>query len=138
MRAFLLLCLATAGLSGFTSVARADDCNRNDETQMGLNICAGADYKAADDKLNAAYGEIMKRLADDQEARKLLQTAQRAWIGFRDAECNFATDDSKDGSIYPMLQANCLQAQTEDRLKQLSTYLNCQDGDMSCPVPAAQ
>lgn len=138
MRAFLLLCVSATGLLGLASAAQAADCNRNDQTQMGLNSCAAADYTAADAKLNAAYGEIMKRLADDQDSRKLLQTAQRAWIGFRDAECNFVTNDSKDGSIYPMLQANCLEAQTQERLKQLSTYMNCEEGDMSCPVPPAQ
>jgi uncharacterized protein YecT (DUF1311 family) len=60
------------------SLAWSQECDRNDETQAGMNICAGADYKAADTNLNADYGEIMKRLSDDADARKLLQESQRA------------------------------------------------------------
>ncbi len=56
-----------------------------------MDICAGADFKASDAKLNTDYGEIMKRLSDDADARKLLQESQRAWIAFRDAECKFSS-----------------------------------------------
>lgn len=118
--------------------AIAQECNPSDETQMGLNICAAADYKAEDEKLNTTYGEIMKRLADDAEGRKLLQDSQRAWIAFRDAECAFATESSRDGSIYPMLVSQCLSGVTTARTEQLGGYLNCEEGDMSCPVPAGQ
>ena len=86
----------------------------------------------------AVVWEIVGRLADDAEGKKLLQAAQRAWISFRDAECAFSTNDSKGGSIYPMLMSNCLEELTADRTKQLRTYLDCEEGDMSCPVPPAQ
>lgn len=119
-----------------TSSAFAQKCDRKDESQSGMNICADADYKAADAKLNKSYGEIMKRLSDDNDGKKLLQTAQRAWIAFRDAECKFSTEGSKDGSIYPMLVSQCLAGLTETRGEQLKAYLNCEEGDMSCPVPA--
>ena len=129
-----VLCLATL-LGAAPALAQA--CDPADETQSGLNACAGAEYGAEDAKLNAAYGEIVKRLADDQESRKLLQVSQRAWIAFRNAECAFATDGSKDGSIYPLLMAECLTGLTKARTQQLNVYLNCEEGDMSCPVPAA-
>lgn len=80
----------------------------------------------------------MKRLADDADGRKLLQVSQRAWIAFRDAECAFQNDHSKDGSIYPLLMGQCLTALTKARAGQLGAYLNCEEGDMSCPVPASQ
>jgi uncharacterized protein YecT (DUF1311 family) len=105
-------------------------------SQAGMNICANEDYKAADAKLNKTYIEIMKRLSDDADGRKLLQAAQRSWIAFRDAECNFSTADSQGGSIHPMLVSGCLQGLTEARTEQLGSYLNCEEGDMSCPVPA--
>ena len=35
---------------------RAQECDRSDDSQQMMNICAGAaDYQAADAKLNAAY-----------------------------------------------------------------------------------
>ncbi len=124
--------------SAFSLPAWSQDCNPEDESQMGMNICADADYKAEDAKLNRAYREIVKRLSDSPEDKKLLQAAQRDWIAFRDAECAFATNDSKDGSIYPMLLSQCLADLTAARTKQLGGYLDCEEGDMSCPVPAAQ
>ena len=116
----------------------AQDCDRSDETQMGLNFCAAADYAASDAKLNETYGEIVKRLADDPDGKKRLQAAQRAWIAFRDAECEFVTADYKDGSIFPLLHYTCLKEQTDTRVDALARFLDCDEGDTTCPVPAAQ
>ena len=136
MRATVLaLCLTTIGPP---VSALSQECNPSDESQMGMNICADADYKAADAKLNEVYREVMKRLSDDAEGRKLLQTAQRAWIAFRDAECAFSANDSKGGSIYPMLISECLAEFTNARTEQLKGDLGCQEGDISCSVPPAQ
>lgn len=136
MRATLLaLILSVSALSG---QALAQECDPADESQMGMNICAAADYKAADAKLNEAYGEVMKRLSDDAEGRKLLQTAQRAWIAFRDAECAFSANDSKGGSIYPMLVSECLTELTNARTGQLKANLDCPEGDVNCALPPAQ
>ena len=135
MRAILLaLCFAAFGLS---SQARSQECDRNDESQAGMDICAGADFQVSDAKLNADYAEVIKRLSDDADARKLLQEAQRAWIAFRDAECKFSSSGVDGGSAYPMVYAMCLQGLTDERVVQLGAYLKCEEGDMSCPVPAA-
>jgi uncharacterized protein YecT (DUF1311 family) len=129
----LPLCLAGTILA---FPALGQECDRSDETQSGMNICADVDYRASDARLNKAYGEIIKRLSDNAEGRKLLQASQRAWIAFRDAECAFSTSNSRDGSIYPMLMLECLQGSTDLRIEQLGAYLQCEEGDMSCPVPA--
>jgi uncharacterized protein YecT (DUF1311 family) len=131
---FLTLLVGMAVISPVT----AQECDRADESQTGMNICAVADYKAADAKLNKTYGEIVKRLASDADTKKRLQAAQRNWISFRDAECKFATADSKDGSIYPMLVSQCLEGLTSARTQQLGAYLECEEGDMSCPVPSTK
>ena len=115
----------------------SQECDRNDQSQAGMDICADTDFKAADARLNADYGEIRKRLADDADARKLLQESQRAWIAFRDAECKFSSSGVDGGSVYPMVHALCLQGLTDERIMQLGAYLKCEEGDMSCPVPAA-
>jgi uncharacterized protein YecT (DUF1311 family) len=128
----LVLCLTMIGLP---VSAWSQECDRSDESQTGMNICAAADYKAADAKLNKAYGEMMKRLSDDAEGRKLLQAAQRAWIAFRDAQCAFSAKDSKGGSIYPMLISECLAELTTARTEQLKADLGCQEGDVSCSAP---
>jgi uncharacterized protein YecT (DUF1311 family) len=131
---FSILLISMAGVM-LASVASAEECDRNDQTQMGVNICAAADYAASDAKLNAAYSAIMKRLSDNAEARKKLQDSQRAWIAFRDAECKFASSGVEGGSTYPMIHSGCLQGLTDARVTQLGSYLKCEEGDLSCPVP---
>lgn len=137
MRTILtILSLSTLGLAMLTHSAAAQDCDPADESQAGMNICAAAGFKAEDSRLNKTYREIVGRLADDPDGKKLLVTAQRGWIAFRDAECAFATAGSAGGSIHPMLVSDCLADITKARAAQLATYLECEEGDMSCPVPA--
>lgn len=46
-----------------------------------------AQFTKADRSLNVAYQNVSK--GQDEEARKLLQEAERAWIAYRDAEASF-------------------------------------------------
>jgi uncharacterized protein YecT (DUF1311 family) len=127
---FVSACLAVLAAA---SAAQAQECDRNDDSQSMLNICADADYQAADAKLNATYKNIVS--SNDQASNKLLQTAQRAWIAFRDAECAYSTADSEGGSIHPLEVSQCLTELTNERVKQLTSGRNCQEGDASCSSP---
>ncbi|UCI08623.1 lysozyme inhibitor LprI family protein [Mesorhizobium sp. B1-1-8] len=126
-RLFLSACLV---LLAIAPAAWAEDCDRNDDSQSMMNICADADFQAADARLNAAYKELVGR--NDVKSNKLLQTAQRAWIAFRDAECAYSTAGSEGGSIHPMELSQCLTELTNARTKQLTSGPNCQQGDASC------
>lgn len=95
-----------------------------------------ADLKKADHELNTIYKQIEARLADDHAAKSRLVHAQRAWIAFRDAECTFQSSGDDGGSIAPTIIELCRAGLTSDRTEQLKAYLNCEEGDMSCPVPA--
>ena len=81
------------------------------------------------------YKQITARLKDNPEAKQMLVKAQRAWIGFRDAECNFSASGVEGGSVYPLIYSNCITAQTKARVEAFKTYLKCKEGDLSCPVP---
>ncbi len=124
----MLLGLSSAGLA-------AEDC-ANAEDQATMSVCAADDFKSADETLNSQYRDIVARLADNADAKGLLVAAQRAWVAFRDAECAFQTSASAGGSIYPMLHAQCMATLTTERSAAFETYLSCEEGDMSCPVPA--
>ena len=68
-------------------------------------------------------------------ARKLLQTAQRAWIAFRDAECDYSTAAS-DGRLHPSDGGFGMPDRlTKERDKQLAATANCEEGDASCASP---
>lgn len=119
--------------------AKAEDKCANAQTQAAMNACAGSAYKQSDAELNRLYKEISQRLLNnDEDALKLLVKAQRAWIAYRDAECTFAASPSAQGSIYPVIYAQCLKTITDARIDAFTTYLNCEEGDMGCPVPRAE
>jgi uncharacterized protein YecT (DUF1311 family) len=101
-----------------------------------MSACAAASLKASDSTLNKLYKEIRTRLEGDADASKQLVAAQKAWLEFRDAECAFSSSSASGGSIYPMIHALCLDGLTQKRIEDFNAYLNCEEGDMSCPVPA--
>ncbi|KGM33283.1 lysozyme inhibitor LprI family protein [Inquilinus limosus] len=128
--------IASAILLAALPAAAQQDCP--DDSQAGLNQCAGDAYKKADAALNAAYKQVMARLKDSEAAAKSLVAAQRAWIAYRDAECDFMSSGVEGGSARPMIVAQCLEQLTTRRADDLKALLNCEEGDLSCPVPAAE
>lgn len=129
--------LVTASLIALMlPAAHADECE-NAQDQSAMTQCAERAYKASDAKLNTLYRQIEKRLGDDADAKRLLLKAERAWMAFRDAECGFSASAVTGGSAYPMVQATCLNDLTQKRIADLRRYLDCQEGDTSCPVPPA-
>ncbi|WP_274425637.1 lysozyme inhibitor LprI family protein [Chelativorans sp. YIM 93263] len=115
----------------------ADENCADAQDQATLNECAYDAYNTADERLNAEYKAVMKRLGDDDATKSSLIAAQRAWIAYRDAECKFQASGVEGGSIYPTIRAFCLRQLTDARTQDLEDYLRCQEGDLGCPVPAA-
>ena len=128
--------LLVAGLLATTGAARADEC-ADASDQATMNACAGKALKASDAELNALYRQIQGRLKDDAEKTKLLVTAQRAWVAYRDAECDFASSSVAGGSAQPMVTLECRDDRTKKRVADFKTYLSCEEGDLSCVLPAA-
>lgn len=95
-----------------------------------------ADLQKADKALNETFNHVEARFAHDVNGKARLVHAQRAWIAFRDAECAFQSSGDDGGSAAPMIIAACRTTLSDERTKQLKTYLNCEEGDLSCPVPA--
>ncbi|MGL4724112.1 MAG: lysozyme inhibitor LprI family protein [Scandinavium sp.] len=124
--------LLGAGILLLSSAALADDCG-NANNQIEMNTCAANQLKAADSKLNAAYGTAMKRAPE--ATKTLLRTAQQKWIALRDADCALISSGTEGGSIQPMIHAQCLTDKTVERTAWLESLLNCEEGDLSCPLP---
>ena len=100
------------------------------QSQMELNQQAGAALQDADKQLNAVYTKLRTRLSPESRAR--LQSAEEAWIRFRDQECAFIGSPTIGGSIHGMIVAQCQARLTLVRVKDLEAQLNCQEGDLSC------
>ena len=77
----------------------------------------------------------MARLESENETRKALVGAQKAWLAFRDAECDFEAAGARGGSIQPMIVAQCRTRLTEARSGALRGFLTYAEGDAGCPVP---
>ena len=125
--AFLVLC-ALAPAAG----ARQLDCARADDT-ADMDACAGQDFMRADTALNALYKQMHGRY--DMANRALLVSAERAWIGWRDAECAYETGLSVGGTAHPMVETMCKTRLTNARIQQLRTQMSCPDGDLDCNRP---
>ena len=127
----ILAILMTAGATG---AANAQDCN-DAPIQAEMTECAAKAYEESDRKLNDTYGKVTSRLSDLPEVKASLTKAQRAWISFRDAECEFANAQAGGGTLYATLINQCLTEMTNQRIGSLENFLQCEEGDISCPVP---
>ncbi len=120
--AAMLVCAAAPAVA-------APSCG-DQPNQAAMNQCADAQYRAADKALNASYGKLLAKLSPP--GRAALQTAQRAWVAYRDAQCSFDTLGSADGSIHPFVLSQCLEELTRAQTERLSSQANCTEGDLSC------
>lgn len=126
-----LLAIALAAPLGPAAAKGCDDAT----TQLQLDQCAGDAFAKADAALNLTYKNVMARLKSEDETRKALVGAQKAWLAFRDAECDFEAAGARGGSIQPMVVAQCRTGLTETRTGTLRGLLTCAEGDAGCPVP---
>ena len=130
--AVLLLLGAPAMAAGEPEI----DCSEMDNLpQQAMNYCAARDYEAADAELNAVWKDAIEGAKDaDKELAEIgddgrpgyadtLRTAQRAWIGYRDAWCDYQGYDARGGSLEPLLVATCLADMTRARTKELKVSL---------------
>jgi uncharacterized protein YecT (DUF1311 family) len=108
------------------------DCKKA-ATQMDMDYCAGLDFKAADAQLNALYRQMMAKY--DEADREKLKAAEKAWLAYRDAECDYETASSIGGTIHPMVETMCQTDKTKARIKELKSQRDCEEGNMSCNNP---
>lgn len=130
MKRIILTCAALL----LSSQALAEDC-ANANTQIEMNTCAAGQYKAADAKLNETYQNALQRAAPAQ--RDLLKQAQVAWITLRDADCALISSGTEGGSMQSMISSQCLTDKTHEREAFLASLLQCEEGDVTCPLPPA-
>ena len=110
------------------------DCGTS-ANQMDANICTGQELDRVDAELNRRYATLRSKL--DENGRRNLVAAERAWIAFRDLECNLRTGfdtlaPGDNGSIAPMLLGQCKIALTRQRIQDLAAQIRCPGGDLSC------
>ncbi|WP_458790734.1 lysozyme inhibitor LprI family protein [Yoonia sp. MH D7] len=123
--------LGAVGLTCFVSAALADDVScGSDGNQRSITLCAEQDYRTADGELNVVYGELIESIS--APGHETLRTAQRKWIAYRDAQCDFDSAGTQGGSIHPYVLLTCLADLTQMQSQRLKRQLECVEGDLSC------
>ncbi len=97
-------------------------------TAGDMSTCRKREHAAADSDLNRVYGQLVAANRDENGYVEALRKAQRAWLSFRDAQCNIATWDSRRGTAYDVYVSLCLTALTRARTTQL---LELREGPVS-------
>ena len=117
-----------AALVGLVAVpAWAKDPCEGAVTQLDLNLCTDAAFRAADEALNRAYGDAIEAArrydaSPEGQAEATLRAAQRAWIAYRDAACAAEAALWEGGSAQPMIRSGCLARLTDQRTDDLKAY----------------
>jgi uncharacterized protein YecT (DUF1311 family) len=130
----LLACsffLAVGGFACAQEDALKVDCS-NAMTQAEINACASEDYDAADKALNAQWAKTKKVMVDwdaeldeqNKGAVDSLMKAQRAWIEYRDGQCDAVGYSVWGGTMYPAVVAGCLADLTRKRTEELKDLAN--------------
>ena len=127
----VLTVLTAAIVVGSPVSAQEPDCE-NPQSQVEMTGCAGLAFEDADRRLNEIWPRLLEIAEDNDilgidDARpsyeETLRQAQRAWIGFRDANCTFEGFQARGGTMEPMLISGCLARMTEARIKELADQI---------------
>lgn len=128
MRHFSLLACTLIVLF-IPSPAFAQNCDNGGTNQVEMTYCAGLDLKEADNELNRIWKTISKNFGQggwDRRRKKALLTSQRAWIAYRDADCQEAVGiEWEGGTGRSGAELSCAVELTTERVKTLKNrYLN--------------
>jgi len=114
----LAIVLAAAAAGHAQAATEPPSCLDTATSQMQLSACAATMADAADQRLNKAYGEVL-RYVDGRDRSRLI-AAQRAWLAFRDADCAFWRGSG--GTSGPMNHQMCIAARSDARAKELDAW----------------
>jgi uncharacterized protein YecT (DUF1311 family) len=128
-RSTLHALIACAALAAPAAAATLDCAGAT--TQADMNACAHEDWLAANAAQAAAIRayEALLGSADRQRWR----AAQKAWIGWRTAQCAFESGALAGGSAREMVRWQCVAKLTRERTAAIERLANCPEGDISCP-----
>jgi uncharacterized protein YecT (DUF1311 family) len=112
--------------------AHALDC-KSAATQADMNACAYEDFLAANAVQAAAIKTLDARLKASDRTR--WRAAQKSWIAWRTAQCNFESGAAAGGgSAREMLRWHCVTRLTGERTTAIERLSNCPEGELACPA----
>ncbi|MCL5424983.1 MAG: lysozyme inhibitor LprI family protein [Gammaproteobacteria bacterium] len=95
-------------------------CMENAVSTADMVACISEEFEREDQRLNDNYQELRNQLSDSRQEQLL--TAQRAWIAYKDANCDFYADP--EGGTLARVSANsCVLTETTDRADELESLM---------------
>lgn len=88
------------------------------QTTTEMKEEAGQTLEKSDKEMNAAYQKLLKILND--EGKKRLQEAQRAWLAYRDTQAGFDSHHFAGGTAEGLERLGSLDQLTRERTKRLN------------------
>lgn len=98
-----------------------DKCERKVDNMLG---CAIVYLHANEIRMNAQFSRAQIRLPHAKDREKLAR-AQRAWITFRNASCDYEERAHEGSSLYALKEINCHSMMSEARTSTLREYADC-------------
>jgi uncharacterized protein YecT (DUF1311 family) len=110
--------------------ADAPDCSAP-TSKADMNRCAYEDFPAA----NGAQAAVLEgiNLGLPAPDRQRLRTAQKAWIEWRTAQCEFDAGASAGGSSHELARWRRTAMLTRERTVTPEKLARCPEGDIVCP-----
>jgi uncharacterized protein YecT (DUF1311 family) len=91
------------------------------QSQAEMNLEARQEYEKSDLQLNEVYKNMLSMLGGNEKT--LFIQSEREWIKFRDAQCNFESEQYAGGSIQPLINYSCLKSLTDERINQIQILM---------------
>jgi uncharacterized protein YecT (DUF1311 family) len=112
--------------------AKLAACLAKDGSTPGVDLCNDQAKTAADKILNRVYGAWVDRLnhpakgeaADNTETLKRLLAAERAWITYRDKDCDLQSTSMLGGTGESNVYGHCQYVKTKQRVLDLEDIEN--------------
>lgn len=120
----------TAGQTGWPEADIRAALGQCDKDTWHIDVCAEYGFIKADQKLRDLYQAQLSRLRKTPSERKFV-AAERAWIKFRDTDCEYQASGVEGGTMQAGWILGCKRERTEERAKHIQSYLDCTDN--GCP-----
>ena len=134
----ILATLVVAGVPAYADVAgelatieaRQKACIDKDSTNLAMKQCAGDADADADTLLNKTYAAAVANLKgakdgeDAKEKLRRLVASERAWIAYRDAQCDFEGTSMLGGTGESLVIVDCQYTMTAARAKAIGSMLD--------------
>lgn len=131
MKSKLIATFCVLALAPLLAAAQApSDCLAAAATQSAMNVCAYEDFLAANGEQAQRLKALDPRLSAAQRTR--FRAAQKAWIGWRTAQCDF--ESGAGGSVREFVRWGCTARMTRERTQALEQMGTCREGDAACTL----